>query len=165
MSHASPSLASRQTPGQGLQQQGGPGAGGPMVGGIPGGPGGGAASREEGGLNNDIMQIPQNMMMVLKQELGLGDKDFSSLNVNDKVCVFGFLFLSSFFPPGFFLLSFFSFLFLDKLGTQTFSFTLYIVVSLPSHMGFTFTPLHRFLHTWSDPFHIFLGHHHRPRKK
>jgi len=79
MSHASPSLASRQPPppgGQGPQQQGGAGP-------IPGG------SREDA-VNSDIMLIPQSTLNVLKQELGLGDKDLPSLSMNEKVRVFFF---------------------------------------------------------------------------
>ena len=75
MSHASPSLASRQPPppGQGPQQQGGAGP-------IPGG------SREDA-VNTEIMIIPQNTMNVLKTELGLGEKELSSLTMNEKVCI------------------------------------------------------------------------------
>ena len=76
MSHASPSLASRQPPPPGPQQQGGAGP-------IPGG------SRED--LNSEIMLIPQNTLNVLKQELGLGDKDLPSLSMNEKVRVFEFV--------------------------------------------------------------------------
>jgi collagen type III alpha len=78
MSHASPSLASRQPPPPGAQQQ--QGGAGP----IPGG------SREDA-VNTEIMIIPTNMMNVLKQELGLGDKDLPLLSMNEKVCVFFFL--------------------------------------------------------------------------
>lgn len=38
------------------------------------------------------MTIPQNMLNVLKQELGFGDKEMPSLNMNEKVCVYFLLF-------------------------------------------------------------------------
>ncbi|KIM44375.1 hypothetical protein M413DRAFT_351741, partial [Hebeloma cylindrosporum] len=77
MSHASPSLASRQPPppGHGPQQQGA----GPMPGG----------SREDA-VNGEIMVIPSSTMTVLKQELGIGDKELSSLSMNEKVRNFCF---------------------------------------------------------------------------
>ena len=39
-------------------------------------------------MNLEIMTIPQNMLNVLKQELGFGDKEMPSLNMNEKVCVY-----------------------------------------------------------------------------
>lgn len=64
MMHSSPSLASRQPP---------PGGMGP----------GGAVS--ESNINAEIMRIPQNVMLTLKRENGLADKDFATLTMPEKV--------------------------------------------------------------------------------
>ena len=81
MMHSSPSLASRQPP---------PGGMGP----------GGAIS--ESNINTEIMRIPTNIILQLKRENGLGDKDLASLTMPEKVrCLFR---LSRFFLLSLFLI-------------------------------------------------------------
>ena len=64
MMHSSPSMAPRQPP---------PGGMGPV----------GAVS--ESNINAEIMRIPQNVIIALKRENGLGDKDLATLTMPEKV--------------------------------------------------------------------------------
>lgn len=62
----SPSLAARQPPGGGGQL-------------MTGGP-------ADNNINSQLMAIPQANMTLIKQELGIEQKDFSTFTPADKVC-------------------------------------------------------------------------------
>ena len=104
MTHPSPSMGARQTPG------GGGGPGGPQGGGMGGmmglsqggmgmmgmpgmtgmqsmgGPSGMSGMPMDGsGLNHEIMQIPLMNLNSIKQELGYGTKELGALDIQEKV--------------------------------------------------------------------------------
>ena len=131
MTHPSPSMGARQTPGGGGGPGGPQGSGmGGMMGlsqggmgmmGMPGmtgmqsmgGPSGMSGMPMDGsGLNHEIMQIPLMNLNSIKQELGYGTKELGALDIQEKVGIRisshfvlqSWLYLSLGFPP-FFLLS------------------------------------------------------------
>ena len=46
----------------------------------------------ESNINAEIMRIPQNVVLALKRENGLGDKDLATLTMPEKVRSFYFVF-------------------------------------------------------------------------
>lgn len=106
---------------------------GGMVGGPgPSNPGGVSAINHENSINQEIMTIPQNILNVLKIELGFGDKDLGSFSMNEKVCQLFFLFPSHLFfwrlnhtlhayicvhSSVFFFLYFMIYIFLSRIGS------------------------------------------------